>query len=107
MGKMSSSGQADGPSVVKLTNNGSTNVLIVILVIVIILLLALCFIFVQCRRTKRGPEMGIRFTNIAFGVGQSTSGNEWDDPQVTVDRSGTSVGFSNPRFQYNAAQKNE
>ena len=105
---LSLSNQADGPSVIPLKNDrGLETAIIVILVIVLILIVALCFIFVQCRRTKRGPEIGIRFSSLAFGVGHSAANsNDWDQDQqhVTVDKTGTGVGFSNPRFQSGASQ---
>jgi len=104
---LSVSNQADGPSVIPLKNDRSLETaIIVILVIVIILVVALCFIFVQCRRTKRGPEIGIRFSSLAFGVGHSAANNnDWDqDQHVSVDKTGTGVGFSNPRFQSGATQ---
>merc|ERR1719357_1405484 len=91
---LSLSNQADGPSVIRLKNDrGLETAIIVILVIIIILIVALCFIFVECRRTKRGPEIGIRFSSLAFGVGHSTANsNDWDQDQqhcVTVDKTRT------------------
>jgi len=100
--------QSDEPTVVPVERRTSSEVVVVIIVVILVLLLVtLCFLFVRCRNTKRGTEMGIRFTNMTFGVHPGSGGSSYnstvdlDDDEVsgvTVDRTATTVGYDNPCF---------
>jgi len=90
---------ANDPSVKKLSNTSNlTDVIIAILVILFILMIVLCLVFVWCRKTKRGPEIGIRFTNLSFNVNPS-GGASHNSGLQTTDKSSGDVGFSNPRYR--------
>merc|ERR1711872_125102 len=60
-------------------------------------MIVLCLVFVWCRKTKRGPEIGIRFTNLSFNV--NPRGGAAHNSGLQTDKMEGDVGFSNPRYR--------
>ena len=70
----------------------------VVLLLLVLLLVLLC-IFLKCRKTKSGPELEIRFTNLAFGLSSYLPADSLEpSPEVAVERKGSARGYGNPCF---------
>ena len=57
-----------GPLKEPVSSNSAADAAVITFVLLLVILIVVCCVFVKCRNTKSGGEVGVRFTNMAFGL---------------------------------------